>query len=99
MGILARTHRATGRIEKKYNCRVIQHKSKKNKKKPKKHHTSNLPRVISCSPSSSVREPCSEGLAWGLNGLAQSLAYPLHVKLLDPWFRATERGTAMVGGV
>lgn len=51
--------------------------------------------------------PSSKGLAWGINGLAQSLAYPLHVKLLNPWFRATERGTAMglwatsqqVGGV
>ena len=69
---------------------------KKPKKKRAKSHTTNLPRVISCSPSPSIREPCWEGLAWGINGLAQSLAYPLHVKLLDPWFRATERGTAMV---
>jgi sugar phosphate permease len=39
--------------------------------------------------------PILLGLAWGINGLAQSVAYPLHVKLLNPWFRATERGTAM----
>ena len=46
-------------------------------------------------------------VAWGVNGVAQSLAYPLHVKVLSPWFAPTQRGTAMgvwatsqqVGGV
>ena len=46
-------------------------------------------------------------IAWGVNGVAQSLAYPLHVKVLSPWFAPTQRGTAMgvwatsqqVGGV
>jgi len=32
---------------------------------------------------------------WALNGLAQSASYPLHVKLLNPWFSSKERGTAM----
>ena len=32
---------------------------------------------------------------WALNGLAQSASYPLHVKLLNPWFASKERGTAM----
>ena len=32
---------------------------------------------------------------WAINGLAQSASYPLHVKLLNPWFTSKERGTAM----
>ena len=32
---------------------------------------------------------------WALNGLAQAASYPLHVKLLNPWYAARERGTAM----
>jgi sugar phosphate permease len=32
---------------------------------------------------------------WALNGLAQAASYPLHVKLLNPWFASKERGTAM----
>ena len=32
---------------------------------------------------------------WALNGLAQAASYPLHVKLLNPWYSARERGTAM----
>lgn len=32
---------------------------------------------------------------WALNGLAQAASYPLHVKLLNPWFSSKERGTAM----
>ena len=51
--------------------------------------------------------PAFLAAAWGLNGVAQSLAYPLHVKLLNPWFAPNQRGTAMglwatsqqVGGV
>ena len=44
---------------------------------------------------------------WAVNGFAQSLAHPLHVKVLTPWFKSSERGTAIgiwntsqqVGGV
>lgn len=32
---------------------------------------------------------------WAVNGLAQSASYPLHVKVLNPWFSSKERGTAM----
>ena len=52
-------------------------------------------------------DPVLLAVAWGVNGVAQSLAYPLHVKVLSPWFSPTQRGTAMglwatsqqVGGV
>ena len=52
-------------------------------------------------------DPALLAVAWGVNGVAQSLAYPLHVKVLTPWFSPTQRGTAMglwatsqqVGGV
>jgi len=32
---------------------------------------------------------------WALNGLANSLVHPLHVKILSPWFGSGQRGFAM----
>jgi len=63
--------------------------------------------AVACLLFGVTSNPMLLALAWGINGLAQSVAYPLHVKILNPWFRPTERGTAMglwatsqqVGGV
>ena len=63
--------------------------------------------AASCFGFAVTSYPAVLAAAWGLNGVAQSLAYPLHVKLLNPWFAPNQRGTAMglwatsqqVGGV
>ena len=63
--------------------------------------------AASCFGFAVTSYPAFLAAAWGLNGVAQSLAYPLHVKLLNPWFAPNQRGTAMglwatsqqVGGV
>ena len=63
--------------------------------------------VVSVASFAFATTPGPLAFAWGVNGVAQSLAYPLHVKVLSPWFSPTQRGTAMglwatsqqVGGV
>ena len=63
--------------------------------------------VVSVASFAFATSPGPLAFAWGVNGVAQSLAYPLHVKVLSPWFSPTQRGTAMglwatsqqVGGV
>ena len=63
--------------------------------------------AAACVVFAFTSNPLFLAAAWGLNGAAQSLAYPLHVKLLNPWFAPNQRGTAMgvwatsqqVGGV
>lgn len=63
--------------------------------------------VVACLAFGLTSNPALLAFAWGVNGVAQSLAYPLHVKILSPWFPPNQRGTAMgvwatsqqVGGV
>ena len=63
--------------------------------------------TLTCCAFAFTSNPVLLAVAWGVNGVAQSLAYPLHVKILSPWFAPNQRGTAMgvwatsqqVGGV
>jgi len=51
--------------------------------------------AVCCLAFGFISVPYVLMVLWGLNGLAQAASYPLHVKLLNPWFASKERGTAM----
>lgn len=60
-----------------------------------------------CAAFGLVQSPSLLVGLWALNGLAQSICYPLHIKVLSSWFPSERRGRAMslwatsaqVGGV